>query len=256
MDAADKPYLERAFGRLLDEAVSSARVGRQRVLAEFAKSSALQNGRTLVYIAAEYERVGVETADKIARIAFEKTGSTDEDVCKTIESGLCRLRDALFNDLASSFRTHANWGSGAAITSQRNGLDRHIVAVLDDFRHGILGGNRLTKDPLVNFVASISDSPGAVLQTGVGIVQHALTVVGANELRTALREFIASEEVQALPRDKKESVEDVADVLGDELTKQHPNAAKVTRWGKRLLGIAQEVGVAVAAGGVTKLLFG
>ena len=258
MDATTEAYLKRVFDRLRDEAVNSARVDRQRVMAKAASQGALTGGRTLMLVKAEYERAGAEAAESIARSAFEKTESTDENVCRAIEVGLHTLRDALSNDLADWFRTFANWAPSVTTSSQGNeflhSMDKLIVAVLDDYRHGMLGGKRLTKDPLVNFVASITDSPGAVLQAGSGNVQHAVTT--ATDLRAALREFVGSKEVQALPQNEKESVIDVADVLNEELKKPGPDSSKVARWGKRLIGIAQEVGVAVAAAGLAKGLFG
>jgi len=46
MDATTKAYLERVFERLRDQAVSSARMERERVMAQAASRGGLQSGIT------------------------------------------------------------------------------------------------------------------------------------------------------------------------------------------------------------------
>jgi hypothetical protein len=121
-------------------------------------------------------------------------------------------------------------------------MDQRITATVDDFRFGISGGIRLSKDPVVSVITSISNSPGAVAQTGTGNVQHALTIAGGNAIRTAVAEFLNSQEVRNLSPDDKHSITDVADMLTGELDKLSPDPSKLRRWGKRFSEVAERGG--------------
>jgi hypothetical protein len=52
-------------------------------------------------------------------------------------------------------------------------------AMVDDFTHGMAGGARLSKDPVVSIVSTISNSPGAVQQSGFGQLNQSVTQQGA-----------------------------------------------------------------------------
>jgi hypothetical protein len=255
----DLAYLQRAFSRLIEEAVQSAQTERQRVMAKAAQRGNLQSGSMLLLVKAKYDRAASETVDKMVRLAFDLTGSTAEPVCDGLRQGLNALRDSLSNDLAELYRSHAGWAPSNVTDGLGNDflnvVDRRIAATIDDFAHGIAGGTRMTKDPLVNIISTISDSPGAVLQAGIGNVQRALTS-GAGNIQTVLTQFVNSKEVQELTAENKQSLTDMAEVLGDELKKPQPDASKISRWGKRLVDIAERLGIGVAASGLSHILFG
>jgi hypothetical protein len=65
-----------------------------------------------------------------------------------------------------------------------------------------------------------------------------------------------SKEVQTLSLDNKQSIADVAEVLVIELDKAEPDSSKIGRWGKRLVDIAERLGIGVAASGLSHVLFG
>ena len=114
----------------------------------------------------------------------------------------------------------------------------------------------MSKDPVVSVISTITNSPGAVLQSGIGNVQKALTTGRGGEVRAALEQFITSSEVQNLGPDDKQSILDLADVVRAELERQTPDASKIARWARRLLELASQLGVAVAASGLGHALFG
>jgi hypothetical protein len=213
-------YLMRSFARICDEASQSAQQERLNVMAQATKQGALQSGNMLLAVKNACDRAARDATDKMVRLAFELTGSTAEPICTAVEQGLRGLRDTLSNDLAQFFRVQASWAPKNATDGLGNEflttMDKRIGAAVDDLRHGIAGGMRLTKDPLVNVIAKITNSPGAVLQGGIGNVQHATTSAQSADIRSALARFISSIEVQNLRSDDKESIADVADVLGTE----------------------------------------
>jgi len=65
-----------------------------------------------------------------------------------------------------------------------------------------------------------------------------------------------SQGVRNLSPDDKQSITDVAEVLTAELDKPSPDPSKLQRWGKRLLDVAERLGIAIAAGGINHSLFG
>lgn len=252
-------YLVRAFDRQREASILDAQMSRSRVMAEASKAGALQSGRTLLSIKTEYVRVVQEAGAKMSRHAFDAAGSNAQDVIRVIQKALTALRDAISNDLADFFRRGGSW-AGALGQSLGNDYlhetDKIISSVVDDFSHGILEGVRLTKDPLVSVISSITNSPGAVMQSGVGNIQKVLTSGGASALRDALGAFLNSSEVQSLPAEDKQGLTDVAEVLSSELEKPSPDASKLARWGAMLVEVAEKLGIAVAASGISHALFG
>lgn len=255
---SDLAYLTRAFDRLKEATILEAQTSRQRVQLEASAAGALQSGRTLMMIRSEYVRVLTEAATKMVRLAFDATESTTEAVYTLVEDSLVELRNALSENLASFLR-NASWAEKLSHNLNDVFLDKSdkiIGGTIDDFRNGILEGVRLTKDPLVNVISSITNSPGAIMQAGIGNVQKVLSADGAKDLRFALDDFVKSEEVQGLTPDDKQSVIDVTDVLNDELDKSNPDASRLARWAKRLLDVAEKIGISVAAKGLSDHFFG
>jgi hypothetical protein len=249
-------YIKRALARLRDTSVAAAQRARLAVTAEATKAGAFQSGRMLMHVSEVYNGEMAAAVEKGIRLAFDAAGTNSELVCATANEGLIAIKDALFDDLAAFYRSQGSWGGSTGKTlgdSFLSTAEKTIEGVVDDFRHGILGGLKLTKDPLVSIVSSITNSPGATQQTGIGNVQAVLPAVA--DLRAALAQFTQSKEVQALQAEEKAAVIDVAEVIGAELDKPAPDPCKVRRWGRRLLDIAERLGIAVAATGLSHLLF-
>ena len=141
-------YLRRAFDRQRDQAITSVQQARARIMAEAAKAGALQGGRMLLMVKEEYVRGVTESADKMVRLAFELTGTTSDQICDEVERGLRMIRDALSNDLRDFFQTQSGWSGQAPMDALGNDFlnetDKRMSAVVDDLRHGILGGVKLT----------------------------------------------------------------------------------------------------------------
>jgi hypothetical protein len=253
-------YLNRAFHRLCDEALEAVQIERAKIMAQAAMRGALSSGGMLVSVKDQYTRAANQTADKMVRLAFEVTGSTDQPVRETVERGLRSLRDALSNNLAEFFRVQGAFAGSNTTDALGNDflhtMDKRITSVVDDLQYGMAGGTRLSKDPLVSVITNITNSPGAVAQGGVGNVQHVVSSGASNDIRAALTQFMASAAVQGLSAENRQSLADVAEVIDGELQNPKPDASKVARWGKRLVDLAERVGIAVAASGLSRVLFG
>jgi hypothetical protein len=251
-------YLARAFTRVCAEAIQFAQKQRQRTMSEAAKHGF--GGRVLLLIAEEYERAAANAADRMVRLAYSVTGSTEPPVCDAVERGLVELRDRCTSDLRGFLETQT---SLAPPNARKEVTERFLTAMgvvisasLDDMRHGIAGGTRLTKDPVVSVISNITNSPGAVQQSGVGNVQQTVTSGTTNNIQSALAQFMNSTDVQGLTAENKQSVADVAEVLASELKKPQPDASKIARWGRRLIDIAERLGIGVVASGLSHTLFG
>jgi hypothetical protein len=254
----DMAYLARAFTRMCAEAVQAARKEQQRVISEATRHGL--TGRVLLLIKEEYERAALSTAEGMVRLTYDVTGRNDKPSYDVVARGLTELRDTLSNDFDSFCQSHTSWAPPNA-TKQVTGeflakMGTIISATLDDLNHGIAGGTRLTKDPLVSVISQITNSPGAVAQSGIGNVQHAVASGNTADIKSALTQFMNSSEVQGLSAENKVSVTDVAEVIASELNKPQPEADKIARWGKRLIDIAERLGIAIAASGLSHVLFG
>jgi hypothetical protein len=59
-------------------------------------------------------------------------------------------------------------------------------SISDDFAHGLIGGIRLSKKPIVNIVSTITNSPGATQQSGFGHLNRSVTQQQLSELIDAI----------------------------------------------------------------------
>jgi hypothetical protein len=260
MDKSESEYLTRATARISERAVEAARQGKQRVMAEATKAGMLQSGRTLLFVTEAYKKAGKEAASEVASRAFEATQSYADSVCDDIRRGLQRIRDALSDDLAEYFRKQGAFVDCRVSDPLGNGflraMDDCIDETIDDYRHGLIGGKRMSQDPVVSVITSVTNSPGAIVQSGAGNAQNASSRVSVGDLRSGLAEFLSSSQVQALPPDVKQSVIDVVEVLDVEARQSQPDHSKIARWGKRLLELITQLGIEVAGSALSKILIG
>src|SRR5262245_2442746 len=91
-------YLTRGLGRYRDEAVASARGGRDRTFAQGASKGF--SGALLIQIGREYHDVAKHATDGMVKHTYELMGNNSSTVSETLERALHDLRDALSNDLA------------------------------------------------------------------------------------------------------------------------------------------------------------
>jgi hypothetical protein len=70
--------------------------------------------------------------------------------------------------------------------------------LLDDFQHGMMGSERLKKDPVVSIVSNQTNSPGSVQQIGVGDFSQNAFVQNHQPLVDAINKALASSEYAKL----------------------------------------------------------
>jgi hypothetical protein len=101
--------------------------------------------------------------------------------------------------------------------------------LLDDFKHGMMGTQKMKQDPVLNVVQS--NSPGAVLQVGSGNFNQSAYNQNHQSLVQEIEKVLASPDFAALKAEDKVSVQDIADVVKEEAKKTEPDVGKLKRWG-------------------------
>ena len=124
--------------------------------------------------------------------------------------------------------------------------------LLDDFKHGMMGSQRMKKDPVISVVQN--NSPGAVQQLGSGNFNQAAFNQNHQSLVHEIEKALASPEFAALKSEDRVSVQDVAEVVKEEAKNTDPDAGKLKRWGDRLVRISEDVGLKVLSGTIAGLL--
>jgi hypothetical protein len=135
-------------------------------------------------------------------------------------------------------RQHASIDGGTAagiINKMDVVLSETKDALVDDFRHGMMGSQRLKKDPVVSIVGNQNNSPGAVQQIGVGNFSQSAFVQNHKPLVEAIDAALSSAEFKALPEPDQQGFRDVAEVVKEEAYKDTPDSGKLKRWGERLV---------------------
>lgn len=253
-EMADGDYLARACARLTEEALEEVERAHNQIMIENSRHGRLESSTTLIQFKREAERVVREAGQKMVRRAADTEGASASGM---VRAHLMRCLDAISDVLAERYRK-ATWGQGL---EQRLGNEfletsqKEIDAIIDDFEHGFLSGEKLASDPVISIVSQITNSPGAVQQSGIGNVQTGIDSSAAADLRAELESFLRSQELQRLDAVERAAAKDLAETLRDELCKPSPDPGKVARWGKRLLAFAEKVGVASAVTGISRLLF-
>ena len=154
---------------------------------------------------------------------------------RTISRGLTGINLDMVNRLVSELRD-----------------ERQRIA--DDYSHGMLGDSPLSRDPIVSVTSNIVNSPGAITQSGVGVLSQTVHQQEIAPFIASLDNFLANKEVHQLDANRQDALRDVVDVLRAEAQKNPPDPGKLKRWGTRLLELASDFGVQASAGAVGTIL--
>jgi hypothetical protein len=249
-------YLARSLKRIGDRAFENAKVAHKQMAARATLAHSYQSSRTLLYARTEREQVFEEAAAQMASTALETLGGTDE-AAEVLTQALRELRDRLSDDLNLFYRRSSFAKGHEQRLGQEflNRTDAIIEGSADDVRHGMQGGRRMKPDAIAKIMTVVSDSPGAVVQSGTGNVQQRISTKASNELQEKLSAFADSAEVVALQPDQRQNILDVVEVIRTELQKSESDPSKLRRWGARLKGIAEHFGISLASHSAALALF-
>lgn len=246
------PYDPAYLGSSLnDRAYDAASAGDTTLNAIMRQNNAvgrLASGATLHMFGEAIRKTFTEEFDKAALFAFNLTGENGPDVVKPLDYFAGRVVDLLMDKLI--------------LCGRRTGLDEATVAPefnrirvsmnemrarrIRDFAHGMMGNERMKRDPVVSIVNTRSNSPGAVQQVGVGEFSQSAIIQHHQQLVAAIDRALASPEFPQLEQTQKEGFRDIAEVVREEALKPSPDPVKLKRWSERLVGLAKEIGMRVA----------
>ena len=126
--------------------------------------------------------------------------------------------------------------------------------LLDDFSQGMLGDEKLKKDPSVSIVNTQTNSPGAVQQVGSGNFSQTAFTQQHQTLISEIDTALASQEFKSLDIEKQDEFRDIADFVKAEAAKDTPDQGKLKRLGAKLVELAKDTGMQTIAGSIGAIL--
>jgi hypothetical protein len=250
----DLDYIARRLARIAEDAVTDAQIAVTKITADAAGKGALGNSR--VYILYD-EAVGKELKKALRAMAFSAfnaSGSTAESIAQLVKAAASEFVENVAGWLQKKYKSTAAFGyTGPSVSTLKEQLNEMIDAVVDDFRHGMIGEEKLKPDPVYNVVTNVTGSSHVVIQNAIG--ENNRQSVEQQSLLAELDKLLASREFKDLGEADRNAVEDMVDALRAEVTKADAKPEKVARWGERLIAVLKQFGLHVAAAGITHLLF-
>jgi hypothetical protein len=182
------------------------------------------------------------------QFAYNYTGEHDGEVFNQVSYCAKQMVDKIVGIV----RARNSPVGGDIINKMEVSLRERKDMILDNFRHGMMGSERLKNDGVISVVQN--NSPGAVLQVGSGNFNQSAYNQSHQSLVQEIEKALASPEFSALTPDDKVSVKDIADVVKEEAKKPEPEPGKLKRWGNRLVKITEDVGLKVVSGTIAGIL--
>jgi hypothetical protein len=253
----DLEYLGRSLNTRSYAAAEAFGIAKSTIMATAAAHGALGSGRTLLQFQEKALSIFTEKANGAAQFTYNLTETNDGEVAKQLDYCMSRMVEMIS---ASVSEGSGRLGIGGAIPATQANKTKDLLVekknqLMDDFTHGMMGSEKLKKDPLLNVINHQTNSPGAIQQVGIGdnFSQTAFTQ-NHNELVTAIDRALVSTEFTQLKQDQKDAFTDTAVVVKEEASKPTPDVGKLKRWGGRLVDLSKDIGMKVAAAEIVHLL--
>ena len=244
----DEAYLGASLNDRTYDAAKACELRLNAVMSENAAAGRLASGATLIAFGNVAERIFGEEFDKAATFVFNLTGGNTPEAIGPLDYFAGRVVDLVVDKLKVCGQ-HTGIAE-ATVAREINKISVQLGEMrtrrVRDFSHGMMGNERMKKDPVVSVINTQSNSPGAIQQVGIDQFSQAAFVRHHDQLISAVENALASPEFQRLEQSQKEGFRDVADTLKDEATKANPDPGKLKRWSERFMAMAKEVGLRVA----------
>ena len=228
----DKEFLRRDLSRRTEPVLVRAAKATNRIRGEMSLRGALPSTRASLAVNEEMHSVYTEAMSSAATFLFNASNGQTIECTQILDQHGRELAERI---VASLMPTSGDDAFGFAKEQRQitGKLEQELAAIretiVDGFSHGMLGDAKLTKDPAIQVISSITNSPGATQQSGVGSLQQQVNQEQVNPLIAKIEELVRSPEFQALDSPKKDALRDVAEVLTNELQRPQPEPGKVRR---------------------------
>jgi len=238
----DLDYISRRLNARSYEALEAFKLELAAMIRQAAASHGLQNSRTYLQVEDIALRVFTKHALDAAQFTFNSSEDTGMEVTTSLKYCMGRMVDMIGQELSmpNGLANSARSDTYATIVNRTKvKLAEKRDSLIDDYFHGMMGTERMKKDPVMNVVQN--NSPGAVQQVGSNFNQSAYNQ-NHQSLVQEIEKALASPQFAALKSEDQVSVQDIADVVKEEARKAEPDAGKLKRWGERLVKISEDVG--------------
>jgi len=202
------------------------------------------------------ENIFVEAFEQAAKFTFNLTEQNDGEIASQLSYFAARIVDVIMQKIGSgSLRLGlAEHDVAPHVANIKSILDSRKTRLIDDFKFGMLGSDRMKKDPVVSIISNQSNSPGAIQQVGVGTFSQSAFAQQHQLLVAAIEAALSSDEFRNLKDSDRQGFRDVAEIVKDEASKANPNGEKLKRWSDRLIGLGKELGMRVAVSEIAQVL--
>jgi hypothetical protein len=243
----DLAYLGRQLNERARKAAEDFGIEMANMLAQ-AGVNGVNSSRAYLRISTAGLAVAEREINAALQFAYHYTNEHDGEVFKQVEYCAKQMVDKIML-LARSRNTPVG---GEIINKMEVALRDRKDIILDNFRHGMMGNEKLKNDGVINVVQS--NSPGAVLQVGSGHFNQSAYNQNHQSLVQEIEKVLASQEFASLKPEDRVSVQDIAEVVKEEAVKPTPEPGKLKRWGDRLVKITEDVGLKVVSGTIAGIL--
>jgi hypothetical protein len=253
----DIGYIKRNLTARVEAAVDNFKREVSRVMSEAALAGALHGSRTYI----NFWQAGLKVFEHEMNSAFQFVYNATGQHAGGVYDALSETSQKMLDQMVDHVRQKADLNDRAFGGGYSEIVDRMLIDIkgkrerlLDDFRHGIMGDQKLKKDPIVSIVANQTGSPGAVQQVGVGDFSQSAFVQNHHALVEAIERALKSPEFEKLEPAQKEGFKDITDTLLDEAKKSPPDPGKLKRWGMRAAELAKDLGLHVVAAEIVHVM--
>jgi hypothetical protein len=250
-------YLGRNLDGRTKKAVEDFELEVSRVMRQAAAAGALNSSRTFI----EFWNAGVAVLERelndAIQFAYNATGENTGKVYDQVALCSKQMLERIMQDVRKRAAVNDSaFGGGYAEIVDRmlSAMNEKRDRLLEDFKHGMMGSQKLRKDPVVSIVAKQTGSPGSIQQVGVGKFSQSAFIQNHQPLIDEINKVLASDEFTALKPAEQEGVRDIADIVKAEAEKPEPDVGKLKRWGGRLVDLTADVGLKVVSGTIAGLL--
>lgn len=245
--AYDLAYLGRQLNDRARKAGEDFGIEMANMLAR-AGVNGVNSSRTYLQVSAAGKTIAEREINSAIQFAYNYTNEHDGEVYEQVAYCAKQIVDKIMM-VARSRNTPVG---GEIVNKMEVALCDQKDIILDNFKHGMMGSDKLKNDGVINVVQS--NSPNAVVQVGSGNFNQSAYNQNHQSLVQEIERALASQEFATLKDDDKVSVQDIAEVVKEEAAKPTPEPGKLKRWGDRLVKITEDVGLKVVSGTIAGIL--
>jgi len=254
--AYDLQYLGRNLNGRTQKALQDYMAEEARITRTAAANGSLTGSRTFIQLweagVAVLEREVKDAIQFAYNVTGEHTGEVYDQVAFCSKQMLERIMQGVRQRAGQNDQTFGGGSYAEIVDRMLTGMNETRDRLLDDFKHGMMGSEKMKQDGVISVVQN--NSPGAVLQVGSGNFNQSAYNQNHQSLVQEIEKAVASPEFNALKSEDMVSVLDIADVVKEEAKKAEPDTGKLKRWGDRLVKITEDVGLKVISGTIAGIL--